>query len=237
MKNNTRLIEDWFPVNEISIEGIRERSAASALPPINWLHVWWARRPLAISRATVGASLLGSDADRGTFLDAMGTHAQIVQEQACINNARASCDREIPLAVHWRLTKAGASIDPKPKAATRYDGSAQPLSVANCPTDRTDRPKLGVKLLPNEETSKCEFEIVNDPDEISRGTVGRGVAICPYPSCGNTTGKGYLAQAGRIGHVLYCTVYRDSWQEYTKGKTPKERLSTVARLSRAASGG
>ena len=53
-----RLIEKWMPVNEISTEAIRERSAASALPPINWLHVWWARRPLAPSRASVLLSLM-----------------------------------------------------------------------------------------------------------------------------------------------------------------------------------
>ena len=54
----TRLIEHWLPINEISIESIRERAAASALPPINWLHVWWARRPLTASRAAVLSSLV-----------------------------------------------------------------------------------------------------------------------------------------------------------------------------------
>ncbi len=58
-----RLIEKWFPVNQISTESIRERSAASALPPVNWLHVWWARRPLAPSRASVLLSLLPQSAD------------------------------------------------------------------------------------------------------------------------------------------------------------------------------
>lgn len=37
---------------------MRERGASSALPPINFLHVWWARRPLTASRAAVLASLL-----------------------------------------------------------------------------------------------------------------------------------------------------------------------------------
>ena len=40
-----RLIEQWMPINEVSTEAIRERNAASAMPPVNWLHVWWARRP------------------------------------------------------------------------------------------------------------------------------------------------------------------------------------------------
>ena len=53
-----RLIEQWMPVNQVSTEAIRERAAASALPPVNWLHVWWARRPLSASRAVTLLSML-----------------------------------------------------------------------------------------------------------------------------------------------------------------------------------
>ena len=52
------LIEDWFPVAELGVESVRERAAASALPPIYFLHVWWARRPLVASAAAILASLL-----------------------------------------------------------------------------------------------------------------------------------------------------------------------------------
>ncbi len=52
------LIEDWLPVNELGIESRRERGAASALPPLSFLHVWWARRPLAASVAVVLAGVL-----------------------------------------------------------------------------------------------------------------------------------------------------------------------------------
>jgi putative DNA methylase len=52
------LIEQWLPAAAIGAESMRERGAASALPPINFLHVWWARRPLTASRAAVLASLL-----------------------------------------------------------------------------------------------------------------------------------------------------------------------------------
>ena len=53
-----RLIEEWLPVNELSIEAIRERAGAVPNPAPHQLHVWWARRPLAPSRAAVAASLL-----------------------------------------------------------------------------------------------------------------------------------------------------------------------------------
>ena len=66
------LIEEWLPVQALSVECMRERGASSALPPINFLHVWWARRPLTISRAAVLASLLPADFDRECFERLLG---------------------------------------------------------------------------------------------------------------------------------------------------------------------
>ena len=50
--------EDWLPMAELGIESRRERAAASALPPLSFLHVWWARRPLAASAGVALAGLL-----------------------------------------------------------------------------------------------------------------------------------------------------------------------------------
>ena len=79
--NRPRLIEKWLPINEISTEAIRERAAASALPPVNWMHVWWARRPLAPSRASVLLSLMPETADtpqtRTAAFDLLGTSPNI----------------------------------------------------------------------------------------------------------------------------------------------------------------
>jgi putative DNA methylase len=52
------LIEDWLPVAELGVESRRERAAANAVPPLNSLHVWWARRPIVASAAVVLAGLL-----------------------------------------------------------------------------------------------------------------------------------------------------------------------------------
>ena len=60
------------PVAELGIECQRERGASSALPPLNFLHIWWARRPLTISRAAVLGSLLPEGYNRTTFLELMG---------------------------------------------------------------------------------------------------------------------------------------------------------------------
>jgi adenine-specific DNA methylase len=69
-----RLIEEWLPIAELGEESMRERRSMTALPPIYYLHVWWARRPLVASRAAVLASLLPADADRKSFMHMLGIH-------------------------------------------------------------------------------------------------------------------------------------------------------------------
>lgn len=53
-----RLIEDTFPVKEVSEESAREKSIRHG--HISTLHIWWARRPLASSRATTYAALVNT---------------------------------------------------------------------------------------------------------------------------------------------------------------------------------
>jgi putative DNA methylase len=65
------LIEDWLPAAAIGVECIRERSTGQQ-PPDKRFHVWWARRPLAASRAAVLASVLPADFPRDTFERLMG---------------------------------------------------------------------------------------------------------------------------------------------------------------------
>lgn len=52
------LIDQWFPAQQIGAESLRERGSATALPAVNVVHVWWARRPLTASRAAVLGSVL-----------------------------------------------------------------------------------------------------------------------------------------------------------------------------------
>ena len=51
-----RLIEKCLPINELSTEAVREGGAMAGHSPVNWIHVWWARRPLMASRVTMAAS-------------------------------------------------------------------------------------------------------------------------------------------------------------------------------------
>ena len=50
-----RLIEETFPVKDVSKESAREKNIRHG--HISTLHIWWARRPLAASRATAYAAL------------------------------------------------------------------------------------------------------------------------------------------------------------------------------------
>ncbi len=53
--DNKRFIEQSFPVKEVSEESAREKNIRHG--HISTLHIWWARRPLASSRATAYAAL------------------------------------------------------------------------------------------------------------------------------------------------------------------------------------
>jgi adenine-specific DNA methylase len=56
LTTDKRLIEESFPVKEVSAESAREKSIRHG--HISTLHIWWARRPLAASRATAYAALV-----------------------------------------------------------------------------------------------------------------------------------------------------------------------------------
>jgi putative DNA methylase len=57
-----RLIEADFPLRTVSEESVREKNIRHG--HISTLHIWWARRPLAASRATALAALLPDDPKR-----------------------------------------------------------------------------------------------------------------------------------------------------------------------------
>ena len=56
MPTDQRLIEDYIPIEAISAEARREKSVRKG--HISTLHLWWARRPLITSRATILAGVL-----------------------------------------------------------------------------------------------------------------------------------------------------------------------------------
>ncbi len=79
MNHDVRLIEAGFPCHQVGAETQRERGASSALPPLYFLHVWWARRPLTPSRAAILASLLPADTDPDWFLRQLGIEKPVAE--------------------------------------------------------------------------------------------------------------------------------------------------------------
>ena len=75
---DTRLIEQWLPINEVSVEAVREGGALAGHPPVNQLHVWWSRKPLISSRATIATAMVPNKSDRNGFLANMGTTTEVV---------------------------------------------------------------------------------------------------------------------------------------------------------------
>ncbi len=78
-QDDLRLIEAGFPCHQVGAETQRERGASSALPPLYFLHIWWARRPLSPSRAAILASLLPADTDPDWFVKQLGILKKVVE--------------------------------------------------------------------------------------------------------------------------------------------------------------
>lgn len=110
------LIEDWLPAAAIGVECIRERSTGQQ-PPDKRFHVWWARRPLAVSRAAVLASVLPADFPRDVFerlLGFYGSADRVTMAEQLLVDARAT-GRKIPNPHGPRAFRA--PLDPKDVAA------------------------------------------------------------------------------------------------------------------------
>lgn len=91
--SDLRLIERWMPIEALGEESVRERRSLQALPPIYYLHVWWARRPLVASRAALLASVLPANASHEKFMRALGIHGDPIAAKRRIAQADRKGER------------------------------------------------------------------------------------------------------------------------------------------------
>ncbi|MCS7135451.1 MAG: DUF1156 domain-containing protein, partial [Candidatus Aenigmarchaeota archaeon] len=63
--SDKRFIEESFPVKEVSEESAKEKNIRHG--HISTLHIWWARRPLASSRATAYAALIPASKNKEDY--------------------------------------------------------------------------------------------------------------------------------------------------------------------------
>ncbi|MCW3838566.1 DUF1156 domain-containing protein [Micromonospora yasonensis] len=139
------LIDQWFPAQQIGAESLRERGSATALPPVNVVHVWWARRPLSASRAAV----------LGSVLPAWPTESEAAADEDA-RRVREGLFAEFPgeAAYHqWFLEVVGI---PKGKDPVRARAA---IAAANA---------NGIKLQGNGYGYDRAFTRSPQPDEIAR---------------------------------------------------------------------
>jgi adenine-specific DNA methylase len=117
-----------------------------------------------------------------------------------------------------------------------YCGGVVPLS----PNWKLSASGHGVRLVPVTQDDKryIRFEIVASESAHSPGTVKGGDGLCPFPDCGRTLDGDEViktqAQAGRMGHQLYCVVYKEERiKGHTKAGKPKTEKVRGFRAPRA----
>ncbi len=115
-----------------------------------------------------------------------------------------------------------------------YCSGTVPLS----PNWRISDDGKGVRLVPHERDNirSIRFEIVHRAQEHSPATVKGGDGICAFPDCGRTIDGDDIkrqAQDGRMGHQLYCVVYKEQRvKSYTKDGRPKYERTRCFRAPR-----
>ena len=83
-----KLIEVSMPIEAINKASAKEKSIRHGHP--STLHLWWARRPLIASRATVAASILPEDANRAEFISNIGTSPDVVTARRQMDEVKAT---------------------------------------------------------------------------------------------------------------------------------------------------
>ena len=156
MSMETKLIEGRFPCREVGAETQRERGASSSLPPLYFLHVWWARRPLTPSRAAVLGSILPADMDSSEFLRGLG----IVKKQAIIGDHR------------WNLVGKNLLLVEKAgdEEIIPYSAKLQKALDSECQRRKAVREKLTTAMIADDSIANNSIvqKWLKDNDDISQ---------------------------------------------------------------------
>lgn len=122
-----RLIEEELPLKEVNAQSAREKSLRHG--HISTMHLWWARRPLAMSRAVVFGTLLPDPGDEARRKEILDLIAQAAPFEAATTPARIN-----PL----RKLLAEAYPDGPPKVLDCFaGGGAIPLEALRLGCDTT----------------------------------------------------------------------------------------------------
>jgi adenine-specific DNA methylase len=111
-------IEDEVPIKTVGIETERERTNYSDLPPQNYIHIWWARRPTPATRLAVLGSILPDSVDDDTFLRWLGInpsnkHPDHSVSEHVIQKKKTEDDRDGALYDHFGYRKSYKNLPDK----------------------------------------------------------------------------------------------------------------------------
>jgi adenine-specific DNA methylase len=150
-KNTRRLLEETFPIKEVSIEASREK--AIRFGHISTNHIWWARRPLASSRAANFCALVSASSTTESAED----NKKFVTELAKWKN---STNSEIIERARKEILEANSGLQPRLLDPFAGGGSI-PLEALRlgCDTYASDYNPVAVVAL------KC---ILDYPQRFSR---------------------------------------------------------------------
>ncbi len=188
--SDVRLIERWLPIGALSEESVRERRSMTALPPIYYLHVWWARRPLVASRAAILASLLPESSNHLDFQKAIGILGDPVKTR-----------RRIDLA---KKTGEDLGIDPYGyKRAFTYAPSISELNALGLDTSKSHLvldPTAGGGSIPFEAVRLGVGALANDLNPVAAVILN---ATVDYPSkYGSALAEDFKVVSGEVGKRL-----------------------------------
>jgi len=93
-----RLIEEKLPLKEVNVESAREKSLRYG--NISTMHLWWARRPLAMSRAVVFGTLLPDPRDKAKRKEILDLIARAAPFEAKRNTSAIERLRELLAAAY-----------------------------------------------------------------------------------------------------------------------------------------
>lgn len=247
-----RLIETWLPIEALSKESVRERTAMTPFPAPNRLHVWWARRPLVAARAAILAALLPEDADRARFLQLLGIHGDPVAarrriERANRDGVRLGADAHgYPRAFTYLPSAADRAWFRAQRARLGLDGVVVLDPTAGGGSIPFEAARLGLSVIANDLNPVAAFileatvdwplrfgrEVVREFERIGSAFVvrARERLVLFYPEEGaNRKPDGYLwARTIRCPHCEGLVPLSPNWRLAPDGTGVKLRPETAS---------
>lgn len=141
-----RFIEVAFPVKTVSEESVREKNIRHG--HISTLHIWWARRPLASSRATNYAALVPAPKDEHELENRKRFIGELAKWENSLNESILSRARED--IINYFKEKNKGSNQERPRVLDPFaGGGAIPLEALRlgCETYASDYNPVAVLIL------------------------------------------------------------------------------------------